>query len=963
MRNNQNAFIENMILKIVAEKKSDYSDTCLIFPTKRAVLYAKEYFIKHAEGSLILPEIQSFEEFVYQCIPLDIISQELALMNLHKVYKDIHSKYEFPFEDFLNYSILLLKDFDSIDQNLVDDDSIFKLMSQSASLERWSNDLGVDGLSFNENGIVSDYFTFWDIAAELYKKNKTYLLSKNICYTGLAYRFFFENFESLKKDINFNRIFIGGFNYLTESQKQILNILKSNFEVHFCWDIDNYYYSFKYHEAGKYFRTYNSFDVNKDVGELLSNDNFPAVQIKSCPNKNAQVKKVVDDVIDLLNELDYEKEIKPSKNLMAIVLADENLLKILLESFPLTTKDKKGREIEIADLLNISMGRSLKESHFYQLLRLIFELHESLIQNDNRGIHYKILKTVLTHPLIKACFKNSLKIEKLDARVRKHNKAFLRKEELLEIEKNKIIPLLMDTWNENGAGFCDFGLRLTQIILENFKNIPEDEKIFLNAFQRVFENMEDLLDQFQKDLDSKTFRKLLFQLLNQYSIPFEGEPISPIQIIGLLETRALDFDHTFIISCNEGDLPKKRIQDSLFPFDIRSQFKIPTFIDKDASLSYTFYRLFHRTKSLGLYYHNSNDQMNGKASPSRFIKQLEFEMFPFFNKETEQETVLHYFPENPNKSVSIPKNEDMIRKIEAYISRKNYKGEDRGISPSLINTYLRDPITFFKRVILEVREPDVLEEGFEANTFGSIIHEALDRILSPYKNEIVDEKLVDLILAKTDLSQLLEEETKNLAKDIETEKGINKLYLYTAETLIEKYLNLIRSDKFLLLETERDLTNIFTFRHKVLNKEIKVTLHGKADRIDLQGDMIRIVDYKTGRIENSEKFKFDSSEALWNYKNKDKILQLLIYKYLLIKNKANLDFMRPYQNHRIESGFYFFRKGNDPFIKLETAKHLNEEINFCQSVEAVLIDIIHEILNPEIPFSEEITENIWTEIN
>ncbi len=963
MRNNQNAFIENMILQILAEKKSDYSDTCLIFPTKRAVLYAKEYFIKHATGSLILPEIQSFEEFVYQCIPMEIVSQELALMNLHKVYKDIQSKYNFPFEDFLNYSILLLKDFDSIDQNLVDDKSIFKLMSQAASLERWSKDLGVDTLSFDENGIVSDYFTFWDIAAELYKKNKAYLLSKNICSSGLAYRDFNENFEALKKDINFKRFYIGGFNYLTESQKKIIEKLKSNYEVYLSWDIDNYYYSRKYHEAGKYFRNYNSLDVNKDVKELLSKENFPKVRIKSCPNKNAQVKKVIDDVLDILNTLDFDNEIRVNKNLMAIVLADESLLKILLESFPLTTKDKNGREFDIASLLNISMGRPLKDSQFYQLLRMLFELQESQIRNENRAVHYKTLKTVFAHPLIRVCFKNSHKIEKLDTRVRKRNKAFLEKDEVLEIEKNKIIPLLMDSWNENGIGFCEFGKKLIQVILENFKNIPDDEKIFLNAFQGVFEKMEELLDQFQKDLDSKTFRKLLFQLLNQYSIPFAGEPISPIQIIGLLETRALDFDYTFIVSCNEGELPKKRTQDSLFPFDIRSQFKLPTFIDKDASLSYTFYRLFHRTEILGLYYHNSNDQMNGKANPSRFIKQLEFEMFPFFKREIVQENVLHYFPENPNSLITIQKNEAIIRKTEAYISRKNYKGEDRGISPSLINTYLRDPITFFKRVILEVREPDVLEEGFEANTFGSIIHEALDRILSPYKNDVVDDKIVDHILSKTDLKQLLEEETKKIAKDIETGKGINKLYLFTAETLIDKYLKLIKSDKFLLLETERDLTHNFSFHHNILNKEVKVTLHGKADRIDLQDNVIRIVDYKTGRIEKYEKFEFDSKEALWDAKNKDKILQLLIYKYLLIKNKTNLGFMRPYQNHKIESGFYFFRKGNDPFLQLKTASHLNDENSFCQNVESILIDIIHEILNPEIPFTEEIPENIWTETN
>ncbi len=961
MRNDQEAFIEKIIKGLISENKADYSGTCMIFPTKRAVLYAKEYFVRHAERTLILPEIQSFEEYVYRNIPLDFISQEESLMYLHKVYKDIQSKYDLPFEDFLNYAILLLKDFDSIDQNLVEEKEIFSLMSQRASIERWSEDLGVDNLSFDENGIVSDYFTFWNICAELYSKYKSYLLSKNICYTGLAYRYLYENFENLTTDSEYERFIVGGFNYLTESQKGILNKINKNFKLQFKWDIDQYYYSRLYHEAGKYFRTYGSLGVGNDIDSYLGKNDFPLVNILSCPNKNAQVKKVVDDVIDVLSSLDFEKEIKDNKNLFAIVLADESLLKIVLESFPLTVNDKNGYEINIPELLNISMGRPLKESRFFQLLRLIFDLHES-IQNGNTGIYYNPLKSVLTHPLIRVCFKNDQKIEKLDAQVRKRNKAFIKKEEVLEIEKNKVLPIIMNTWKEGGAGFSEFGTSLINVILDSYENIPEDERVFLHAFRRGFEKMSDLLDQFQKDLNSKTFRNLFFQLINQYSIPFAGEPISPIQIIGLLETRALDFDYTYIISCNEGDMPKKRSQDSLFPFEIRSHFKIPTFIDKDASLSYTFYRLFHRSGNVNLYYHNSNDRMSGKASPSRFIKQLEYEMFPHFEQKVEKESVLHYFPENPEKAISITKNEAIIRKIEAHISRKDYKGDPRGLSPSLINTYMRDPITFFKRVILEVREPDTLEEGFEANTFGSIIHEVLDKLLIPFKNQMIDDKAIEALKAKTKLDVLLKEEAQNLAKDIETERGINKLYLYSAEILLKKYLDLLKNDSFLLLDTERDLTNTFSFKHNVLERDVKVTIHGKADRIDLKGDIIRIVDYKTGNLKN-QKFSFDEKVNLWQDDNQDKIIQLLIYKYLLIKNKHNLDFMRGREKFKIESGFYFFRKGNNPFIKLKTADELDDENSFCTAVESVIIDILQEILNPEIPFSEEVLENIWAEAN
>ncbi len=667
MRNGADSFLEKSIRKIITEDRKDYSDYCLIFPTKRSVLYAKHHFLNHITESTFLPEFFTFEEFIRQYNNVMIISKEDCLIYLHIVYTDIRHKYNFSFSDFLSYSIMLLNDFDSMDQNLVSEKNLFESLSARGSLDRWAEDLGnIDNLSFDENGIAGGYFTFWEICRDIYLGLKKVLLSKGLAYSGLAYRNFAENFADIQKSFNYQKFEFFGFNYLTESQKQIIKSIKGVTSLEMHWDIDAYFYERTYHEAGKYFREYKALQSGSFLQNNISRDSFPEVRIYSCPNKNAQIKFAVDQVLEILKGLDYEKEIRPRKDLIAFIPADEQLLKIILESFPSKFKDKNGQEYETADIINISMGRSIRESKFFQLFHTIFELQETF-ENPERSISFKLVKSILSHPFVKTSFRNDVLIDRFEDDCRKNNISFPALEEIIQIEDNKILRNIFRSWGKNGKDLSTYCIDLINTILVSSKEIEKDENVFLDAYVKVFEKLNPLIAQFAGNLDFKTFRNLVFQLLNQNSIPFAGQPVSAIQIIGLLETRALDFDHVFVLSCNEGSLPKKRSQDSLIPFEIRSLFSMPTFIDKDASLSYTFYRLFYRSRHVNLFYHNAIETISGKASPSRYLKQMHLELFPDFDRSVKIDSLKHHFPKNVEKVMSIAKDKFIIDTLQNYV--------------------------------------------------------------------------------------------------------------------------------------------------------------------------------------------------------------------------------------------------------------------------------------------------------
>lgn len=942
MREKQPYFLEEIADKILTSDQEDLSSLCIILPTRRSLLYLRTYLLEKAEDrAFIGPDIVTFDLLLQDMLKGKIADKDELLIELYLLYKDKKSKYSIELDSFLQFAFQLLSDFDQINQNLIDAKSLFASLKEKETLDRWAEEFAnTELISISEDSVLNDYFSFWQFAEELFFDLHAVINKRGQILPGQSFKYFLEDFKSLIEESSYKNFIVAGFNYLSAGQKEIINRLKTEFETNIYWDIDEYFYKRIGHEAGLYMRSHKSLGVEDAVSRKLSGNSFPDIKIYSNSNKVSQVKYAIDKVLQELSQLDYESDIKSNRNLISIIPADESLLPIILNSFPTEFVDKNGDSFEVAKHLNISLGRKLQDSSFYELIRITLDFYEKTIQGKN-SFSYSKIWTLINQPLVSPFF-NEGEIANIDFEVRKSNRAIFSIDELLQEFRDKDLLINLFKALESKQDLLHLLMQQIELLLSTDK-ISEDEKVFILKFKQLMIDHERLLKEIYENSDFKEFKILLLKIFNTESLPFSGEPIAPIQIIGLLETRALDFEFIHLLSCNEGQLPNRRVHNSLLPLDISFHFRLPTFVDLDASLSYTFYRLFYRSKRISLYYSLKSDPLNN-AEPSRFLKQLELELLPQYDKSYRVEEVFHSFPTKLKKDIEIEKDPYVIQEIKNYLSGYEKDGELRGgLSASRLNTYIKSPLAFFKRTVLKVYESEELEEDINAIVFGNIVHKVLEEILQPYVNNIINKDLIKAIKAKIKLKDLIQDIAKNEVGRMDLDKGRNLILINTAELLINRYLDLMQNQtEFKLLGTEAKLSASLEVDGE------KYLMSGSIDRLDLQGNEIQILDYKTGSTNNS--YTYRELSDFWAKDESGKIIQLMFYKHLVSKNvKGKIGNQKP---ERIVPGFHFFREGDTYFKNLKYAKDVVEE-NADRDFEDFVKIIIQHMLNPEISIKDE----------
>nr|MCU0391765.1 PD-(D/E)XK nuclease family protein [Thermoflexibacter sp.] len=612
-----------------------------------------------------------------------------------------------------------------------------------------------------------------------------------------------------------------------------------------------------------------------------------------------------------------EKNFKASVNQIGMVLPDETMLLPILHSLPVVEKNKeKDTKIELKlegnksentislkEHLNVTMGLSIDKTPLFYLIDNLFTFQENLqiIEQGSEKfvkVYYKDIIKILRHPFIQYSRKKNAalfeivkeskeKLQVIDNEVKeieKKTKEAVEKgyydeiqEHLEKIQKENLIyiPLyeLTDEWgkampfykkiftywkrdgDKKAVGNAIKALfDLVAVLAELFDeehNVLENE--YLLQFYTLLNRISDILGDKKNDLTIRTFKQFLYENIRNAAVPFTGEPLSPVQMMGMLESRTLDFETVIIPSCNEGILPKGKMIGSVIPFDIRVRFGIPTHIEGDASYAYTFFRLFHHAKEIFLIYTTSSGASLGGAERSRYLTQIQAEMTALPNLEiTERQLVLD-LPDSAQRKTEIKKTPEIIKKIEDFLANNYQKDETGykfkgGLTPSVINMYLRNPLEFFQKKILQLNDPSEVEEEILANTFGSIIHDFLEKTMLDFKGATVNEKeLVALIQNDEQILQAIEEIIKTHKGGIITEKGKNYILKRIANYLIKNFVKLQaeKETPFYVVEQENSLaTTLWTELPN--GKRVRVFLSGKTDRIDVLKDNLRIVDYKTG---------------------------------------------------------------------------------------------------------------------
>jgi hypothetical protein len=912
------------VLKHLQNRSLDLSRVTFILPSKRAGTFLKHELSQLSTKPLFSPYILSIEEFVEELSQLKKLTNIDLLFEFYSVYrKSTEGESLDSFDSFLKWAQMLLQDFNEVDRYLIEPNYIFDYLSAIKETNHWSSQP-------DQSELIKQYLSFWNKLKNYYADFSTHLINKGVGYQGLIYREAVENIENyIEINPDVLHVFLG-FNALNKAEAQIIQALLQTDLAEIFWDIDTCFLANEVHDVGHFIRQYkNNWPFYRTNPFHWNHDHYKQkkkIHVIGIPKNVGQAKYIG----ELLQDLHAQSH---SFQKTAIVLGDENLLMPVLNSIP--------KEI---DALNITMGFSLNHISLASLFERLLLIHK----DGALSFHYNDVIEILSHPFIKPIFHsdNGNQAEQLIAIIQKNNLIFLTTNRLLqEVTSNEhIIELLFGNWNKDPIIALNNCLRLILQLKDNLdqdKNTNALELEYLFRFNEVFNSLVEINSRHGYINSIKTLFELFKEVLRSETLDFQGEPLEGLQIMGMLESRVLDFETVIISSVNEGVLPSGKSNNSFIPFDVKLENNLPTYKEKDAVYTYHFYRLLQRAKTVYLIYNTEPDALNA-GEKSRFITQLEIE-------DIHKIDPLIISPKLPplNQSLrQIKKTEGVISKIEAIFQS--------GLSPSSLLTYIRNPVAFYSEKVLGVKEADDVEETVAANTLGSVIHETLRELYFPFLNMYLTVGHINSMIPKVEAST--EKHFSTFYKQGDLKKGKNLIIFEIAKRYVVNFLNqeivsLKEGNSIKLLMVE---TNVFT-TIKLDEISFPIKLKGQIDRVDEFNGVIRVIDYKTGKVLRNEVEIVNWEEITTDDSKYGKSFQILMYAFIL---NGMEEFNGP-----VEAGIISFKNLNEGFLKFAKKDRLGKGAvkessiskDFLNAFNTELKTLILEIHNPEMAFIEKQT--------
>jgi len=914
------SFIDDVLNDLITNKV-DISQLTFILPSIRAGNFLKNRISKLTDKTLFSPEIFSVEEFIENISLLKSISNTELLFEFYKVYLEITPKnIADDFDGFCKWAQIIIQDFNEIDRYLIPQNKIFSYLSAIKEVDHWS-------LSNEKTELVTKYLSFWKKLPQYYHVLKENLVSKGLGYQGLLYR---EAVDKLELYIQHNHskkfVFIG-FNALNTAEQRIVQELLHQGSADIYWDIDSHFMNSKIHDAGLFIRKHlhwNYYQNNAFKWVANNYDSRKEIKAIGVP-KNVGQAKYVGEILS---------EISKSNNHIsntAVVLGDENLLLPVLNSIP--------KEI---GQVNISMGMSLHLAPLASLFESLFRLHKTGVKSK---LYYKDVLSITSNHFIASALNTSTteNVSLAHDFISKNNITLIGIDKLLELfPGNKLlIELLFGDWENCSKN----GLKKCKRIIQEVKNHLNDNKRenslsleYLFKFNQVFNQIALLLDEYDYANDIKTLMTLYKEVLSAETLDFQGEPLHGLQIIGMLESRVIDFETVIITSVNEGILPSGKGSNSFIPFDVKLEYGLPTYKEKDAIYTYHFYHLLQRAKNVFILYNTEVDALNG-GEKSRYITQLEVEGI----HEMEHYTVAPKITSSKKKIKSLPKTEDLIMRLKEVASN--------GFSPSSLTSYIRNPMDFYYQRILGVNAFEDVEETVASNTFGTIIHNVLEALYIPIIGKLLTPAI--LIRMKSQISDLVTKQFKKEFKDGSTTSGKNLIIFEITKRYISNFIDteiksLHQGKQIKILALEKKIRVPID----IPELDFPVYLKGTVDRIDECNGVLRIIDYKTGNVTQGKVEIIDWEDISTDYERFSKSFQLLTYAYM---QHLETPFKKPVEAgiisfKNLKSGLLRFGKKDAPRSR-NNDNEITEETLSLFSKE--LTKLICEICDPEMDFIEK----------
>ncbi|EPR72417.1 hypothetical protein ADIWIN_2587 [Winogradskyella psychrotolerans RS-3] len=914
------SFIKSVLIDLQS-KHLKLEDLYFILPSKRAGVFLKHHLSTLIDQPIFSPQILSSEEFVEELSGLQNLPNTDLLFRLYETYKALTNEEEQEsFESFSKWAQILLQDFNEIDRYLIPQEHIFDYLNAIKELHHWS-------LDPNQTDLVKNHLKFWKQLKNYYTAFTENLLQSKQGYQGLIYREAVDNLESYMENCKGKTHVFLGFNALNTAESQIIQGLLKNDLAHIYWDIDKAFIDDAIHDAGLFTRQHRkqwSYFETQPFNWVTNHYNEPKnIQAIGIPKLVGQAKYIG----QLLEEL-TEKDTNLSN--IAVILGEEQLLLPVLNSIPKNITK-----------LNVTMGLPLQLVPLASFFEQLFNLHK----NSPKQFYYKDVISLLSHPSVYPLFETtSTNVSSvIVADIQKNNTVYITVNELKQLTNShkELIELLFQSWSDNPETALKYCSVLILKMKANFDSNKQNHSLeleYLYRFNTLFNQLSEL-DTTYKHLKSIVALQSIYkELLSSETLDFKGEPLEGLQIMGMLESRVLDFETVIISSVNEGILPSGKTNNSFIPFDVKIENKLPTFKEKDAVYTYHFYRLLQRAKNVYILYNTEIDALKG-GEKSRFLTQLEIEGI----HDIKTSIVSPDVPIIEQKLTEIIKTPSVIEQIKVL--------SGKGYSPSSLTNYIRNPIDFYYDKILGIKEFDEVEENIAANTLGSVIHNSLEDFYKPLEGSILTMEHIKGF--KSQIKEMVTKHFEELYNKGGFSQGKNLIIFEIAQRYISNFLNLElesikQGNEIKILSIEADeAINI-----KIEGLDFPIKLKGKVDRIDSFNGMTRVVDYKSGKVEQNKVEIVNWEDLTSDYDKYSKSFQILCYAYMM--RQQNL-IQLP-----IEAGIISFKNLSEGLLKFgkKASSHARTKDQLItnetlDNFEIELKKLITEICNPKLNFTEK----------
>ena len=939
------SFLKLVAADLYKHTEGNLAHTAVVFPNKRAGLFFNEYLAQESDSPIWSPAYVSISELFRSLSPWEVGDPVKLVCELYKIFRRETQSTE-TLDDFYFWGEMLISDFDDADKNKVDTDKLFSNLQdlrnimddytfiddeQEEAIRQFFQNFSIE----RRTALKERFISLWDVLGNIYKGFRESLASQNIAYEGMMYRHVIEHLDVDK--LPYEKYVFVGFNVLNKVEHTLFTQLKDVGKAVFYWDYDEFYMKENRqavtHEAGEFIRR-NLRDFPSPLsGELFKNLSKPKeVHYIASSTENAQARYLPQWIRNNLTTPEKET---------AVVLCNEALLQPVLHSLPAEVKH-----------VNITMGFPLSQTPVYSFLIALLELHTHGFNFKSGRYTFQSVVTLLKHPYTRQLTGQA---ELLEKELTRNNRFYPLPGEL---GKDEFLTRLFTPLSGNLNLCIRLSETLQQVagIYQANTSGTEDTDAFNQLYREslfkaytTINRFRTLIEEDELTVQSETFRRLLVKVLSTTNIPFHGEPAIGMQVMGVLETRNLDFRHLVLLSVNEGQLPKSGGDSSFIPYNLRKAFGMTTIEHKIAVYAYYFYRLLQRAERITLMYNTSSDGLN-RGEWSRFMLQF---LIEWPHPITRQFLEAGQSPQGTSP-ITVEKTPDVMRRMQSLFDvRANPKAK---FSPSALNYYLDCPLKFYYRYVAGLSAPDEVSAEIDSATFGSIFHYAAEHIykdLTTHGKVINKEALETLLRNEVKLQDYVDTAFKKLFFNVpQNEKPEYNGVQLINSAVIARYLkqllqNDLRYAPFTFIASEMEVDEPIDIQTP--KGVIKSRIGGIIDRMDSKDGTLRIVDYKTGG--DADTPPHVESLFIPDKKRSNYVFQTFLYAAIMCRKQPTMKIAPALLYiHRAATETY------SPVIQMGEPRKPKEAVEDFSKYEKEyrerLQGLLEEIFNPEKSFAQ-----------